>query len=604
MIERMKKVSLVVQSKDKELALRQLAYAQVLHISEVEGYGEELSRLVSDRNHLASLLEQLPKVKNKLSGSGMKVSDIIHDITHILSGIKENEDTIIQLNRELERTVAWGSFDRKDVLWLAEQGYALQLYQVPSKQYAEWKATVELPFIQVFSRKGLVYVIAVRHETDKEFVSQFAYEMPMDGMSNLRAKVQACQQRVVEFNTKLLQMAGYKDLLQEHLDELNQKVEFETVFSGMAQDDDLATLQGYLPKSHWKSFGELARQHAWAVLYQDIADDDEAVPTKLKHYGVGAMVKPLLNMLDLVPGYREFDITFVMFFFFSVFFAMIIGDAGYGSIFSVVAGVMIISKLATGKKVGLGTIYFLILSLATVVWGALTGVWFGYDGFKEIPQLKSWMSEWLTKSDQNVMQLCFWIGTAHLLLAHGWSAFGAIQRKNPLFALAHVGHALMIYNLQFLVYNLILERPLANENMVMGIAIGYGMVILFGQQQRGANPIKQALIGIANFFPTTLSCVSNFSDIISYIRLYAVGLAGLSISQAFNSMALGMTSSPLLALIGAPLLLLVAHVVNIMLSLLSVVVHGVRLNSLEFSSHLGLEWSGINYRPFGYKKQD
>jgi V/A-type H+-transporting ATPase subunit I len=110
--------------------------------------------------------------------------------------------------------------------------------------------------------------------------------------------------------------------------------------------------------------------------------------------------------------------------------------------------------------------------------------------------------------------------------------------------------------------------------------------------------------GLKGIIPTFLGTVSVFADIVSYIRLWAVGLAGLAISQTVNGMAgemFGPVTGRIIAfIIGAfmgVILIFVGHSINFLMSILSVIVHGIRLNMLEFSSHLGMEWSGYKYEP-------
>jgi V/A-type H+-transporting ATPase subunit I len=103
--------------------------------------------------------------------------------------------------------------------------------------------------------------------------------------------------------------------------------------------------------------------------------------------------------------------------------------------------------------------------------------------------------------------------------------------------------------------------------------------------------------GLANLITIGLDGVSAFTDIISYIRLFAVGLASVEIAKSFNSMAEGMMDG-IGGIIGGILVLLLGHTLNLIMGALSVIVHGVRLNMLEFSGHLGMQWTGTPYRPF------
>jgi V/A-type H+-transporting ATPase subunit I len=127
------------------------------------------------------------------------------------------------------------------------------------------------------------------------------------------------------------------------------------------------------------------------------------------------------------------------------------------------------------------------------------------------------------------------------------------------------------------------------------MAGGLGLVVIFSEQE--GKFFKGVLKGLGGLFPTFLDSIGAFADIISYIRLFAVGLATVEIAKAFNAMASDMGAS-VVGFIGAILVLLIGHGLNLAMGAMSVVVHGVRLNMLEFSGHLGMEWSGVAYTPF------
>ncbi len=596
MIEKMKKVSLVLLSKDKEAALGHLANAQVFHSAAPEGSSEKLSQLQAQRAHVSVALEALPKVK-KFSSEQVDILSVVENIHACRNMLSENEEIILTNARELQRASMWGDFDREDYDALIQAGLFVGLYEVPKKEYDLWQRETSVAVLRVGKHKDKILALAVSFK-EGELPTGHEFDIPQNSFRKMQQALTSAKTHVDEAKSELTRLAVHAQSIKQFLAVLDERIEFEALSCSMQHEGELCYIQGYIPESSLHKFKELCAKHAWAALYEDVADDDENVPTKLKHYGVGALVKPLLSALDLLPGYREFDITFVMFFFFTLFFAMIIGDAGYGALFTAVGVLMMISNAIKGKPFSLGLFYFTFLSVGTVIWGALTGNWFGYPGFKSVPALAQWIDPWFT-SDTNIMTLCFWVGTAHLLIAHSWAFIRAV-RTNFFSCFAQIGHFMMIFALQYVVYLLLLNKPLPGDWVLTCIITGFVLIVLFNQQIPGGNPFKQALSGLANIFPTALGCVSNFSDIISYIRLYAVGLAGFSIANAFNSMALGIPA-PIIYFM-APLLLLLAHVINIMLCLLSVIVHGLRLNSLEFSSHLGLEWKGIPYKPFGGKK--
>ncbi|MBU0711789.1 YSIRK-type signal peptide-containing protein, partial [bacterium] len=153
----------------------------------------------------------------------------------------------------------------------------------------------------------------------------------------------------------------------------------------------------------------------------------------------------------------------------------------------------------------------------------------------------------------------------------------------------------LIFGLFFLVLNLVLgmEMPVF---AVPTAGAGLIMVVLFMNQEKGTNFFKGVVLGLGGAFNTFLNAISSFSNIISYIRLFAVGLASVAIATSFNGIA-----APMMKGAGIPaaiLILIIGHGLNIVMGLLSVIVHGIRLNVLEFSGQLGMEWAGYEYKPF------
>ena len=280
------------------------------------------------------------------------------------------------------------------------------------------------------------------------------------------------------------------------------------------------------------------------------------------------------------------------------------GDAAYGIIFLIVGiGLHIKTKKATNAVLLLYT-----LSIATIVWGSLTGTWFGSKAILEavpflqklvIPQITNFpeLFDGVTahSAQNSVMQFCFIVGTVHLSLACVMKIMRKIPKKD-LSAMADIGWLVMIDALYFLVLMLVVNASIDIKAVGTAVGIGFVLVVLFSAQGPGVPFLKGLAGGAAGLFTTFLDSISAFSNIISYIRLFAVGMASLAIAQSFNSMASGLLEG--FALPAGILVLVVGHSLNLVMALLSVVVHGVRLNLLEFSGQLGMEWTGVAYDPF------
>jgi len=316
------------------------------------------------------------------------------------------------------------------------------------------------------------------------------------------------------------------------------------------------------------------------------------------------MIAPVFDFLGTVPNYREYDISGLFLFFFTFFFAMIFGDGGYGSILLAIGLAFAARSKLSGKRVPDPIRLLILLAAATVLWGTLTMSWFGLP-VETIPAfLKSLalpvFSNANPEAGDNIKVLCFSLGLVQLGIAH----LKNIKRDFPsLKLLGQLGQLLMVMGMFFLVLNLVISTtkyPVPMWALYL-VAAGFALNFVFanwgGEHNFFVALGKSILASFANIVSVFLGVVNVFADIVSYIRLWAVGLAGVAISQTVNNMANPMFAH--FAMFAAGVFLVVfGHGLNMMMSVLSVIVHGVRLNVLEFSGHLGMEWSGYKYEPF------
>jgi V/A-type H+-transporting ATPase subunit I len=173
-----------------------------------------------------------------------------------------------------------------------------------------------------------------------------------------------------------------------------------------------------------------------------------------------------------------------------------------------------------------------------------------------------------------------------------------IMKMPSLRALAQLGWLCIVLALYWLIMQLVLQLtpiPFIMDLILPVIIAGFALILVFGGQEKGRSFFSGIIQGLKDLLPTALSSIGAFGDIISFIRLFAVGLAGVALSQSFNSMA---PKGGGFAIVAAILILTLGHALNLVLSALSVLVHGVRLNVLEFSGHLDMEWAGIGFEPF------
>ena len=364
---------------------------------------------------------------------------------------------------------------------------------------------------------------------------------------------------------------------------LEKELEFHQVLKGMGQNEGLAYVAGYIPSDSVHSLADLAGKQRWGFSISDPSGED-SVPTLIKNPRWVSLISPVFKVIEVVPGYRELDISLWFLLFFSVFFGMLIGDAGYGLIYFILT--FWAQRKFGGKVKDKAPFYlFYILSSSAIIWGLLSASFFGQE----------WLLERSVKpllpalgDDKNVRTLCFFIGALHLSIAHIWRVL--IQFPS-LVALTDVGWISILWGAFFLAKVLILGAvmPVCGPWLIY---IGMILVVFF------SNPRKNILRGISAGLGTLLlNLINNFTDVVSYIRLFAVGLAGVAVADAFNKMAAGVGFKGIIPGLLSSFILLAGHGLNVLLGPMSVLVHGVRLNVLEFCTHLDIKWSGFSYRP-------
>jgi V/A-type H+-transporting ATPase subunit I len=398
---------------------------------------------------------------------------------------------------------------------------------------------------------------------------------------------------IAQCENKLASFAGKRKKIGELVVKASDELAFKAAGAGMHSEIGVCFIQGYCPKEKLASLNELAAKNGWGISVQEPAKD-EAVPTLLKHKRVVKPIDALYDVIGIAPGYREIDISSVFLCFFSIFFAMIVGDAAYGLLF---AGITFWAskKFKDAPRYPFHFLY--LMSGCTIIWGILNASFLGLNKAGDVmlvPEVMdivraSWAPEGLKnvaawiRDDNNTKYICFVLAVIHLTIAHVWNAW--VNRDNKATAISQVGWLCTTWMMFFLACNMVLGYDFPQPAVYAGVA---GVVLII------TGAVMKAEWFSIGMLP--LDLVGNLVDVISYIRLFAVGMAGYSVANAFNGMVAPLFGS-VPGAIGAALILLLVHTLNIVLAAMGVAVHAVRLNTLEFSKNVGVEWSGNAYSP-------
>ncbi len=605
MIEKMKVVCIAAQDSRKDELLLSLRGLGILHLAEKRAADPKLTERFSA---LSRLLQELKEYEGK-GKQDKELTDAEFDALYrrtadALERKAAGKTALSELLLETERIREWGDFDPqavKDLFGVAE----LHFYRMDKKEYRALCRSETLAFIRLRS-VGKAETVALIGGAD-ETLHAAEFRLPERSLSQLEQDAADLKAEIAECDRILTESAAYLKSYAKQLLKMRNEVEYSSADASLNAESGIVWITGYIPQTETEKFVGAAKEHGWAWLIDDADENDAAVPTKVRYNKATALIKPLFDILGTVPGYREYDISFWFLAFFALFFAMIIGDAGYGALFLV--GTVILNVRM--KKLTNVTLLLYLLSAATVVWGALTGTWFGLEGAMKVPFLKAlvipgfanypeYFDVTATQAQNNVMKFCFSIGVIQLALACVMN----IRRKicgRSLAWVADLGWLLAVCALYFMVLYLVIGETVNLAIVASVIGAGFLLVVFFGGMSPEKTFAQGLKAGLGNTFTTFLNTISAFGNVMSYIRLFAVGMASLAIAQSFNDMASGFGGA--LVIVGI-VIMIIGHALNIVMGFLSVVVHGVRLNLLEFSGQLGMEWTGIAYDPFRELKKE
>lgn len=638
MIVPMRKVSIVVLSNERKQALDQLKKIGVVHLEQLEGNGEKLAaykEASSNAMNASAILGEIKVPKKHAVPARLSNDEISKKCMNIIALIEQKKHLLEEISNdtvELERFALWGEVNPDDIAYLREKQISLRLFEIPENIYPLPDSSAVT--LSVNRAKKIVRFLLVNggDERPENFPPE-AYEVPLPAVSTaeIARRIETDAAKISEIEKTLSQEAVYKEQIDAFKKSLESDILFETVYSGMGREDsgkgsDLAWISGFVPVDSMEALQNAVRENAWALASCEPSEDDE-VPTKLKNNKLVSLIYPLTDFLGTVPGYHEYDISGWFLLFFTIFFGMIFGDGGYGLLVTAAALIMLLkgggSKKGASPMAGL----MLLLGLSTVCWGLVTCTWFGLQPEQlpqwlvrlSIPQISNaytdvgWLPFWsedaskgMLTTAQNLQIFCFTLAFLQLSVAH---IKGMKRNRKSLRILGEFGSMLQLWGMYYVVLSMVVSSSLFSfSEIVYGVPIGtvsiglvaFGFLLSFVFSNYDGSIGKSVLESCKNIISVLLGVVNVFSDIVSYIRLWAVGLAGAAISNTVNEMA-GPLLGHAVLFIAFVVLVLFGHGLNMILNLLSVIVHGVRLNTLEFSTHLGMSWSGFKYSPFAEK---
>jgi V/A-type H+-transporting ATPase subunit I len=592
MITPMRKYRMLVHQADYAgflLDLRGLGMAHVQTIRQDLPEGAEFE--LRDQRHLHELLDwltgQISDVPIGEQAPAKPLTDLVNELEVLRHELQELERSELALLKKQAQWEPWGNLPLNEIKILRSKGLHFHLYVCPNAQFkSEWSAHGLLEAIWQ-DEKNTGFVV-ISQQAEAPLTRELGAPLPVADLSAWSAQLEANQQSRQNIRTALAQKAAYLPQMQKDLAEATDRWAMTYVQHHTARpaNGSLCLLGVYVPAHKAESLEQLLHQKQLAWESSKPQPDDE-VPVKLSNARFTRLFHPIGDLFAL-PSYQELDLTPFFAPFFTLFFGMCLGDVGYGLL--IVLAVLWFRSQR--KYAGFKAIFTLaiILGSAAMLFGALTGTVFGSSLAAVVPP--EWKLRFL--SVDTLFNLSLLIGLFQILFGMVLRMINRSRMYGWVYGLSTLGWILGILGGGWWY----LGESMAWIGQVVTI-LGVGLIVFYSNPEKGF--FGRLGQGLWDLYGIT----GLFGDVLSYIRLFALGLASGILGLVVNSMAFAtLSGAPVISWLFFVLILLVGHGLNFAISTLSAFVHPVRLTFVEFYKNAGFVGGGKPYRPFKKAKAE
>ena len=541
MIQKMKKLTFLVTSKEYETFLEKLRELGVVHVEKRQGaeIDANLQAFMQKRTEYQTLLKGMRLAAATCKDTEVKpitlsVDQVIADYEAQLEHIRQLKIQVSTIEKDIDALEIWGDFDWNAIDKLSANGWRMQFFSCPEKSFKEeWiddsNATV------ISQSKGLYYFVTV----NRELISLEAdsIELPKTRLATLLREQEALNVSVKDANVQLAQFCVENTpVVESAIDKLEDDINLMEVsqFGGeRVAAGAVVLMEGWVPVENENEVQKMLDESG--VYYEmRLAEKEDNAPIKLKNNKITRLFELLTRMYGM-PDYGEFDPTPLFAPFYALFFGMCVGDAGYG-LFIILLGLYLKKKVSKSMA---GLLNLLItLGVATTIVGAIFNTFFGASITNlDLPE---WMNsliitgKWDGTAYDKTMVIALLVGMFHICFAMSVKAIGATVRYGFKNALADWGWLLLVGGsvvVATLTYLGVLDMEVSKM-----ILIGIGGVSAIGIYL--LNNIRRNVfsnIG-AGLWDTYNMATGLMGDLLSYLRLYALGLAGGMLGGVFNDL--------------------------------------------------------------------
>ena len=605
MITKMKKLTFLVYHKEYEEFLNSLRELGVVHIVEKQqgaADNTELQENIRLFNRLAATLKLLQNQKHEKNaviategGTATRGMQVLDEVDALQTEHGKLSQQLQSYAKEKEVLEVWGNFEPTGIQKLKDAGYIIGFYSCSEGNYKEeWETEYNAMIVNRISSK--VFFVTVTKAGQEVDLDVEQAKLPAYSLSRLEALYDTTEQ-AIEGNEKKLVALSETDIpsLKAALKELQSQIEFSKVVLSSEQTagDKLMLIEGWAPAY---SKVEIEAYLNDAHVYYEITDPmpGDNVPIRLNNKGFFAWFEPICK-LYMLPKYNELDLTPFFAPFFMVFFGLCLGDSGYGLfLFLGATAYRLLAKKVTPSMKSIISL-IQVLSASTFFCGLLTGTFFGANIYDLDWPIVQRLKHAVLMDNNDMFRLSLILGVIQILFGMVLKAVNQTIQFGFKYAIATIGWIIL------LVSTAVSALFSSSELLSMGgtaykvvLCISGAMIFLFNTP--GKNIFMNIGLGLWDSYNMVTGLLG---DVLSYVRLFALGLSGGILAGVFNSLGVGMSPDNVIAgPIVMVLIFVIGHAINMFMNVLGAMVHPMRLTFVEFFKNSGYEGGGKEYKPF------
>jgi V/A-type H+-transporting ATPase subunit I len=609
MIVKMSKYAFIVYHREYDSFLERLREIGAVHVKETTPVGDPAGnqQLPAERKRLQTQLRFLKKRyddvaakdKNRKQTPAWRVTmaegaALLNDLEQLNEQLVKQQALKQSLEKDIASLAVWGEFEYANLKRLQQAGYEVTFFSCPESGFeAAWEERYHA--VRIHQVQSTVYFITITPQHTPLELNAERIRLPEKGLSELRERLRAEEALAGELNRKLADMATEDYFSLERYDKLllnEYELEQVRLQTSREADDKLRLLEGWIPTALEKGMELTLAEGGYYFRKLKVTAEDN-IPIQFRNNAFSRLFEPI-SRLYMLPKYSELDMTPFLAPFFMVFFGLCLGDSGYGLLLllaATAAKLFMANKLSPSMKPVLSLVQ--VLGTSTFFCGLLTGTFFGanlYDwGIPALDMLK----EKVLMDNNKMFMLALLLGVVQILFGMCLQVVNKMIQFGFVYGLSTAGWIIMLLGMGAA---WLFPGVMPMFGTVHLIVTGIAAVLILLLNSPGKNIFLNIGLGLWDAYNMITGLLG---DVLSYVRLFALGLSGGILAGVFNSLATGMRpDNAVLGPVVMVLIFVIGHALNIFMNVLGAIVHPMRLTFVEFFKNSGYTGGGKAYQPF------